>query len=52
LKKVTNSAISAELRGFGLRNHTSGYKDYPFLAGDIITLVLVIALVIFSGIFL
>jgi energy-coupling factor transport system permease protein len=52
LKKVTNSAISAELRGFALRDHTSGYKDYPFLAGDLITLMIVLALVVFSAIFL
>jgi energy-coupling factor transport system permease protein len=52
LKKVTNSAISAELRGFALRDHTSGYKDYPFLAGDLITWMIVLALVVFSAIFL
>lgn len=52
LKKVDSSAISAEMRGFNLRNRTSGYKEYPFAIRDGIVLAVLLAAAVCSGIFL
>lgn len=49
LKKVNSSAISAELRGFGLRTRECGYKRYPFHAGDALVFALLLALVALSA---
>lgn len=49
LKKVNGSAISAELRGFERRNRESGYKRYPFAAGDVAVFAALIAMVALSG---
>ncbi|MDO4960450.1 MAG: energy-coupling factor transporter transmembrane component T [Eubacteriales bacterium] len=52
LKKVDNSAMSAEMRGFALRTIKSGYKDYPFTWRDIAVVLVLAALIIFSVLFL
>ena len=39
VRKTNSSAIAAEVRGFNLRTHASGYKDYPFAPLDIAVLV-------------
>ena len=52
LKKVDSSAISAEMRGFNLRNRASGYKEYPFAVRDGIVLAVLAAAVVCSGVFL
>ncbi len=52
LKKVGNSAISAEIRGFSLRTRASGYKEYPFTQDDILVLAGLIALAVISAVFL
>jgi energy-coupling factor transport system permease protein len=38
VRRIEVSAISAELRGFNLRNRSSGYKRYNFSAPDAIAL--------------
>lgn len=40
VRKIEDGAISAELRGFNLRNRNSGYKRYPFGVGDAAVLAL------------
>jgi energy-coupling factor transport system permease protein len=40
VRKTNSSAIAAEVRGFNLRTHTSGYKQYPFAARDLAFLLL------------
>lgn len=45
LKKVDVSAMSAEMRGFELRGFKSGYKDYPFGIRDLVTVLVLIALI-------
>ena len=35
VKKADDSAISAQLRGFYIRNENSGYKSYPFKIKDV-----------------
>ena len=45
LKKVDVSAMSAEMRGFELRGFKSGYKDYPFAARDLVTVLVLVALI-------
>ena len=52
LKKVDNSAMSAEMRGFALRTIKSGYKDYPFSWRDGVVLLVLIALIVISVLFL
>jgi energy-coupling factor transport system permease protein len=52
LKKVDISAMSAEMRGFELRGYKSGYKEYPFKAGDLLTFVVLAGLIVLSVIFL
>lgn len=52
LKKVDNSAISAEIRGFSLRKRTSGYKEYPFAGRDALVLLVLAALIVFSALVL
>lgn len=52
LKKVDASAISAEMRGFSLRNRTSGFKDYPFSMRDALAFAFVLALIVLSAAFL
>lgn len=34
VRKTNSAAIAAEVRGFNLRGRNSGYKEYPFAAGD------------------
>lgn len=34
VRKTNSAAIAAEVRGFNLRQRTSGYKDYPFAGLD------------------
>ena len=45
LKKVDVSAMSAEMRGFELRGYKSGYKEYPFAVRDLLTVVVLVALI-------
>lgn len=52
LKKVDVSAMSAEMRGFELRNRRSGFKEYPFKICDLITILIMIAIIILTVIFL
>ena len=52
LKKVDVSAMSAEMRGFELRGYKSGYKEYPFSSGDLLTILLLAALIALTVIFL
>ena len=51
LKKVDVSAMSAEMRGFELRGYRSGYKDYPFGARDLITVLMLLALIVVTAVF-
>ena len=46
LKKVDVSAMSAEMRGFELRGYKSGYKEYPFAARDVVTVLVLVALIV------
>lgn len=48
VKKADSSAVSAELRGFYLRKQSSGYKEYPFKAADILAIILFIAFAVFG----
>ncbi|NTU88964.1 MAG: energy-coupling factor transporter transmembrane protein EcfT [Actinobacteria bacterium] len=48
VKKINSSAIAAEVRGFHLRNRTSGYKDYPIAGNDTVAIFLSVLLVLFS----
>lgn len=34
VRKTNSAAIAAEVRGFNLRNHRSGFKEYPFAGLD------------------
>ena len=34
VRKTNSAAIAAEVRGFNLRTRASGFKEYPFAAGD------------------
>ncbi len=43
--KVDGTAVSAEVRGFHLRTHGSGYKNYGFRTSDFTALLLCAALV-------
>ncbi len=52
LKKVDVSAMSAEMRGFELRGYKSGYKEYPFGIGDLVTFIILLGLIVFSALFL
>ena len=45
VRKTNSAAIAAEVRGFNLRTRASGYKQYPFGAADIGTVVLAIVLI-------
>jgi energy-coupling factor transport system permease protein len=51
LKKVDVSAMSAEMRGFELRGYKSGYKEYPFAARDLVTIVVLVAIIVATVIF-
>lgn len=51
VRKIDDSAISAEVRGFYLRTRESGYKNYSFAAADMLTFAFCAALVA-SGILL
>ena len=44
VRKTNSAAIAAEVRGFNLRTRESGYKQYPFAAADVATMLLAIAL--------
>ncbi|MBQ7425287.1 MAG: energy-coupling factor transporter transmembrane protein EcfT [Lachnospiraceae bacterium] len=46
LKKVDVSAMSAEMRGFELRGYKSGYKEYPFAARDMVTVLVLVVLIV------
>ncbi len=52
LKKVNSSAISAELRGFELRNRHSGYKEYPFSARDAVVIAVLAGMLIVTALVL
>ena len=52
LKKVDSSAMSAEMRGFALRNGRSGYKKYPFTWRDGLVVLVLMALLAASILFL
>ncbi len=52
LKKVDVSAMSAEMRGFELRGYKSGYKQYPFSARDLVTVLVLIGLIVVTALFL
>jgi energy-coupling factor transport system permease protein len=49
VRKIENSAISAELRGFNLRTRLSGYKKYSFGANDAVVIVACAAIIAFSA---
>ncbi|MDR1481950.1 MAG: energy-coupling factor transporter transmembrane protein EcfT [Synergistaceae bacterium] len=49
VRRIENSAISAELRGFNLRTRLSGYKRYSFGANDATILIACAALVAVSA---
>lgn len=51
LKKVSSSAMSAEMRGFALRSRKSGYKQYPFAMADGLIVVILIAGCVISALF-
>ena len=51
LKKVDVSAMSAEMRGFELRGYKSGYKEYPFAARDLLTVLVLVALIVATVVF-
>lgn len=44
VRKTDSAAIAAEVRGFNLRTRESGFKEYPFSAGDIAAMLLTAAL--------
>lgn len=44
VRKTDSAAIAAEVRGFNLRTRESGFKEYPFSAGDIAAILLTVAL--------
>lgn len=44
VRKTDSAAIAAEVRGFNLRTRESGFKEYPFSAGDIASMLLTVAL--------
>ena len=44
VRKTDIAAIAAEVRGFNLRTRESGFKEYPFSAGDIAAILLTVAL--------
>ncbi len=52
LEKVNSSAISAQMRGFELRNRTSGYKEYPFHAGDAVVFATLAGMIAVSAVLL
>lgn len=48
VRKTNSAAIAAEVRGFNLRTRTSGYKQYPFAAYDIVAMAIVVALLVLA----
>lgn len=47
VRKTDSAAIAAEVRGFNLRTRESGFKEYPFSAGDIaVMLVALLAIAV------
>lgn len=48
VRKTNSAAIAAEVRGFNLRTASSGYKEYPFAAFDVVALVASVALVVLA----
>lgn len=46
VRKTNSSAIAAEVRGFNLRTHSSGYKDYPYAGRDFVAFLACIILVV------
>lgn len=48
VRKAGDAAIAAELRGFELRGHASGYREYPFATCDYIAAALSLALFVLS----
>lgn len=48
VKKIEDSAISAEIRGFHLRNAASSYKQYRVTAGDMAVLAFTVLLVVLA----
>lgn len=45
VQRIEGSALSAQLRGFNLRQRRSGYKRYPFRAADLAALLAGVALI-------
>ena len=45
VRKTNSAAIAAEVRGFNLRTASSGYKEYPFAAFDVVAIAAAVALV-------
>lgn len=39
VRKTNSAAIAAEVRGFNLRTHESGFKEYPFRAADAVCMI-------------
>jgi energy-coupling factor transport system permease protein len=48
VRRIEVSAISAELRGFNLRNRSSGYKSYSFGARDAAALSVCVMIIVLS----
>jgi energy-coupling factor transport system permease protein len=46
VKRIEGGAISAELRGFDLRNKNSGYKKYPFRLIDYSAILIILLLLV------
>lgn len=45
VRKTNSAAIAAEVRGFNLRTRASGFKEYPFAAGDVLAMFACVALI-------
>lgn len=48
VRKTDSAAIAAEVRGFNLRTRENGFKEYPFSAGDIVAMLLTVALLVIA----
>ncbi len=46
VRKTNSAAIAAEVRGFNLRTRSSGYKEYPFAAFDVVAMLVAVALLV------
>ena len=55
IRRTDSSAVAAEIRGFYQRTRMSGYKEYPFVARDVICMavsVLVVAVCVLGNLYL